>query len=117
MGYFEYLVFGQGRMFALGMFLVFGFLYGLLASADEPWIDKLKALGLSMCVWGLFMYPVTSYFEWTTYSKNFTTCQKPIAKAAGYLYNGDKCYKPVGDNAYILVSERINTKETILGNK
>ena len=111
MTYFQFLE--NQSLLLLGIMLVVGTLWGFGITLGASWKEKFATVGLILMVWLFILYPAVSYTEYRDYKKNFITCEKPVAKRAGYIFHEYTCYKPVPNGSYLPVSDKISFKEDL----
>lgn len=98
--------------------LIAGAIMGLLTSVGECDNFKERAgwVAISVLFWAVISFPATTWVEYDKYKNHYTTCEKPVAKRAGYIFGEKRCWKPV--SGYVTVnSSDFKTKGEIVNAK
>lgn len=114
MTFWQYL--GDNPM-TLVIMVVFGALFGLFTSFDEGYNlkERLGHIFMVILLWVFISYPAVSWSDYHDYKKHYVTCEKPIAKRAGYIFAENRCWKPVA--SYVKVNETTKSKKELLNDK
>lgn len=93
---------------------VFGAVFGLITSFNEGynWKERLCHICASILMWVFITYPAVSWMDYSDYKKHYATCEKPVAKRAGYILSENRCWKPV--TSYVKVNETTKSKQELL---
>lgn len=110
-GFFEYILNHTGVI--LGA-LFAGFLYGAFMYCREGWVNASQSGLFSALVFGFILAPAILKGDQVDNNRHYATCSKYEAKQAGYIFSRERCYKPVGKDAYIQVNSTVKTKKDLL---
>ncbi len=99
-------------------FLVFcfvGFLFGLLVLTDggRSVKEKLKVLAIHIFMWGCLAWPLISSVDYHKAKNHYVSCNKPVAKRAGYIYSDYKCWAPARAGTYVGINEKLKTEQEL----
>jgi|AGFT01.1.fsa_nt_gi hypothetical protein len=94
--------------------VVFGGVFGVFTSCFEGynWKERLGHICVVILMWVFITYPAVSWMDYTDYKKHYVTCEKPVAKRAGYIFAENRCWKPV--TSYVKVNETTKSKQELL---
>lgn len=111
-GYFAYLLENTGLILA---FLIGGITYGLVIAIGDQWEEKLKLAAFAAAACAFVLAPALLKGEQVDNNRHFATCNKYEAKQAGYIFAGERCWKP--SKGYIVVNKESKTKQELSGAK
>lgn len=98
------------------VFSFIGFLFGVLVLTDgsgRGWKGNLKVLVIHILLWGCLAWPLISSLDYHKASNHYASCNKPVAKRAGYIYSHYKCWAPARAGAYVDINEKLKTEKEL----
>lgn len=113
-GYFAYLLENTGLILA---FLLGGATHGLAMALGRDWKEKLQMSCIAGMFFGFVLAPAIIKLDHSNYKRHYATCQKYEAKRAGYIFSGERCYKPIAKDVYVKVNETTKTKQELFNAK
>lgn len=95
----------------------FGLIFGFFTSLFEGYTlkERLGHIVVSIFMWLVITFPLISWTDYSDYKRHYTTCEKPVAKRAGYIFSEERCWKPV--TSYVKVNETTKSKQELLDAK
>lgn len=112
MGFFDFLIHNPVIILVS---ICAGAIYGLIMGIGKDIKDKMAWVGISVLVWGLVFGSLSTFADYNDYKNHYTTCEKPVAKRAGYIFADNRCWKPT--NSYVKVNQTTKTKQELLNAK
>lgn len=115
MTFWQYLLDNPGFLLAC---ILFGLIFGVITQFNEGYTRVIERVGhifVAILLWIFITYPAISWMDYGDYKKHYTTCEKPVAKRAGYVFAENRCWKPT--NTYVKVNETTKTKQELLNDK
>ena len=96
-GFWDWLLMHNNWVFGLVLLLFFGFWGWGLGAGAKTWEGKTVAYGLASIVAVLMFFMTTYVGGYGMYKRHWTTCSKPEAIEAFYVFDAEKerCFKPV----------------------
>lgn len=95
-----------------------GFIFGLVSQINEGYTRAAERLGhvlVTILLWIFITYPAISWMDYSKYKKHYITCERLVSKQAGYIFSGNRCWKPT--TTYVMVDEKTKTKQELLDAK
>ena len=94
--------------------VVFGAIFGVMTSFFEGYNfkERMGHIAVAILIWLFITYPLLSWMDYSDYKKHYQTCEKPVAKRAGYIFADNRCWKPT--NTYVKVNQETKTKQELL---
>lgn len=93
-----------------------GFLFGLLYITDgmkRNLKNKVKVIAIQIFLWGFLVWPLMATIDYHKASNHYTSCNKPVAKRAGYIYSDYKCWAPARPGTYVDINEKLKTEQEL----
>lgn len=111
MTFWQYLCYNPAILISC---VIFGAVFGFITSFFEGYNfkERMGHIGISILIWLVIMFPMVSWADYHDYKKHYQTCEKPVAKRAGYIFSENRCWKPT--NTYVKVNETTKTKQELL---